>query len=346
MCQSVGDFLDQHAADVSRGGIFVRHAQVLPVGRAVRLNLQLADGTTLLAGEGTVFWTREADASRAESEPGMGIRFTRLTTDSQRMLTHLLTEKAERERYDDGADFDDDERTVVATEQELRAAAESGHDPSEDRSPLSVVTMEADFLSPAPTSSPRMSTAGLPPPFPHSPPVPAPASALSGSAVAAALAGTTPPLPPVMMAPTDRGAGQAHAHHTSHPRLAVPAAAHVAAWEIEDAPLEVQAMRLPAPAPEDERELTDLVPRTRRNIGVGIAIGAVAALAACFMLLRTPAARPLPAPAAQIAAPVAAAAAAPTPAMASETAALPLPSTPITPPLEPALPAAPPPITP
>jgi uncharacterized protein (TIGR02266 family) len=335
MCRSVGEFLDQHAADVSRGGIFVRHGQVLPVGRAVRLNLQLADGTTLLAGEGTVFWTREADRSRAETEPGMGIRFTRLITDSQRMLTHLLAEKAERERHEDSSDFDDDERTVVATEQELRAAAE-GNDPSADPSPLSVVTMEADFESPAPISSPRMARPGLPPPFPHAPAVPTPASGLSGPPVAAALAASAPARPPVMMAPADRGAAS---HAPSHQILPVPAAAQAAAWEIEDAPLEGQRLTPTSSlAPEGDPELTDLLPRTRRNIGIGIAVGAIAALVACFVLLRTPAARPLSAPA-PIASPVAAAPM-PVPAVVTETAAIPLPSTPILPAAEPAIPPA------
>jgi len=336
-CETVSDFLDQHAADVSRGGIFVRHGQVLPVGRTVRLNLQLAGGTTLLAGEGTVFWTREADPSRAESEPGMGIRFTRLTTDSQRMLTHLLTEKAERERNEENSDFDDDERTVVATQEELRAAAESGHDPSTSPSPLSVVTMEVDFESPAPISSPRIAAVALPPPFPHPPAVPAPAPVLqSSAAMAAALASTALPLAPLMETPIQR---------VSHRILPVPPQAQAAAWEIEDAPLEYQPIAFARLAPESDPEFTDLVPRTRRNIGVGIVVGALAALAACFVLLRTPAANPLPAPA-PITAPVAAAPM-PVPAVVTETAALPAPSMPITPPsmpitppLEPAIPPA------
>ena len=335
-CQTVSEFLDQHAADVSRGGIFVRHGQVLPVGRTVRLNLQLAGGTTLLAGEGTVFWTREADPSRAESEPGMGIRFTRLTTDSQRMLSHLLTEKAERERNEEVSDFDDDERTVVATQEELRAAAESGHDPSTSPSPLSVVTMEVDFESPAPISSPRIAAVALPPPFPHSPAVPAPAPVLQSSAtVAAALAGNAPPVAPLMEMPMQRVASA-----ISRRILPVPPEAQAAAWEIEDAPLEYPSIAFARLAPDGDPEFTDLVPRTRRNIGVGIVVGALAALAACFVLLRTPAAKPLPAPA-PITAPVAASVAAapmPVPAVVTETAALPAPSTPITPPLEPAIP--------
>ncbi|HET6148230.1 MAG TPA: TIGR02266 family protein [Polyangia bacterium] len=339
-CQTVSEFLDQHAADVSRGGIFVRHAQVLPVGRTVRLNLQLAGGTTLLAGEGTVFWTREADSSRAESDPGMGIRFTRLTTDSQQMLTHLLAEKVERERYEEASGFDDDERTVVASQEEMRAAAESGHDHSTSPSPLSVVTMEVDFESPAPISSRRMGMAALPPPFPHSPAVPAraPVWVPSGATAAAAPPGTSPSMAAPLASPMQRVAAA-----ISHPILPVPPEAQAAAWEIEDAPLEHVAVAAAPLSPESDPELTDFVPRTRRNIGVGILVGALAALAVCFVLLRTPAAKPLPAPT-----PVAASVAAapmPMPAVVTETAVVPAPSTPVNPPpapsIPPAIPAAP-----
>ena len=159
-CQSVSEFLDRHAADVSRGGIFVRHPEVLPVGRAVRLDLQLADASALLTGEGTIFWTREADPTRAESEPGMGIRFTRLTAQSQRMLSFLLAEKAERER-DDGGGFDDDERTVVATEEEMRAAVGSGDD-HESPPPAQALAVA---LASVP-AVPALRRIGTPPPVP------------------------------------------------------------------------------------------------------------------------------------------------------------------------------------
>jgi uncharacterized protein (TIGR02266 family) len=295
-CRSASEFLDRHAADVSRGGIFVRHVEVLPVGRAVRLNLQLADGSALLVGEGTVFWTREADATRSESDPGMGIRFTRLTADSQRMLTHLLTEKAERERHDDGSsDFDEDERTVVATAEELRAAAESGHDPSVDpvmsAPALAVMRLDAD-LAPPPPSAPLTSAriVALRSPTPSAAYAPKPLVTLASHA-------PLQPLAPVMSTPANRAPSYSPAY--AAPILPVPREAHVAAWEIEDAPIDHQPIRsmsmLSAFPSDTAQEPTDLAPRTRRNIGLGVAIGVIAALAACFLLLRTPAARPLPA---------------------------------------------------
>src|SRR5262252_256074 len=64
-CKTLGEFLDRHAADVSRGGIFLRTRELLAVGCPVNLNLTLGSGATLLAGTGTVLWTRAADPSRA-----------------------------------------------------------------------------------------------------------------------------------------------------------------------------------------------------------------------------------------------------------------------------------------
>src|SRR5581483_12043194 len=116
-CETLTDFLDQHAGDVSRGGIFVRTRELLAVGCPVNLNLQLGNGVTLLAGTATVFWTRANDPAGAESEPGMGLRFGRMTKHSQDVLSFILAEKARRERVadvaDDGASEFDDVRTVV-----------------------------------------------------------------------------------------------------------------------------------------------------------------------------------------------------------------------------------------
>ena len=120
-CLNPQHFVQRHGGDLSRGGIFVRSRERLAVGRTVKLDLQLGDGSPLIVGEGTVFWTRDPDAARGEQEFGMGVRFGRLTPPSQKMLAFLLAEKAERERSNNrGADGDDsDERTVVVTQQQL-----------------------------------------------------------------------------------------------------------------------------------------------------------------------------------------------------------------------------------
>lgn len=296
-CRSVSEFLDKHANDVSRGGIFVRNAQVLAVGCTVRLNLQLADGSTLLAGEGTVFWTREADPTRAESEPGMGIRFTRLTNESQRMLTHLLAEKAERERQEEHTDFDEDERTVVATQEELEAAATSGGAPSapiEAMPALASVPLSVSAPAAAPPIRPRVSTrvlASVPPAgsAAHTQPlakvVPLPAPSAHVHAVPVPSAKSIVEIAPVVFAPAPARKSPVASIPVAPPVLELPVPASTsAAWEEDDEPI---APRVPR-APEVDGEHTDLVPRGGRGVGIGIAVGAITALALSLLLLNKP----------------------------------------------------------
>ncbi len=65
--------------------------------------------------------------------------------------------------------------------------------------------------------------------------------------------------------------------------LPVPAATS-AAWEEDDAPI---ATRVPR-TPEAEVEHTDHVPRGGRSVGIGIAVGAITALALSLLLLNKP----------------------------------------------------------
>src|SRR5437868_1770957 len=62
----------------------------------MRFEFQLRDASPLIAGEGTVVWTRENDPSRPAIAPGMGVRFDRLADGSQGILERILTEKAKQ----------------------------------------------------------------------------------------------------------------------------------------------------------------------------------------------------------------------------------------------------------
>src|SRR5580692_565207 len=86
-------FIERYAVDVSRGGIFIRTREPLAVGTRLKLEFQLQDATPLLAGEGTVVWIREPDPMRANATPGMGVRFDKLTPESQPTLERILAEK-------------------------------------------------------------------------------------------------------------------------------------------------------------------------------------------------------------------------------------------------------------
>jgi len=62
----------------------------------MKFEFQLRDASPLIAGEGTVVWTRENDPSRPAIAPGMGVRFDRLADGSQGILERILAEKAKQ----------------------------------------------------------------------------------------------------------------------------------------------------------------------------------------------------------------------------------------------------------
>jgi len=93
---SLDDFIARYGADVSPGGIFIRTKQPVEVGTALRFVFSLGDGSPLLAGTGTVAWVRESDPARANNIPGMGLRFDKLSPDSQHTHQLVLAEKAHK----------------------------------------------------------------------------------------------------------------------------------------------------------------------------------------------------------------------------------------------------------
>ena len=60
--ETLEQFIERYAVDVSQGGIFIRTKEPLAVGTQMKFEFQLRDASPLIAGEGTVVWTRENDA--------------------------------------------------------------------------------------------------------------------------------------------------------------------------------------------------------------------------------------------------------------------------------------------
>jgi uncharacterized protein (TIGR02266 family) len=94
---SLDEFINRYGVDVSPGGIFIRTKQPVEVGTTLQFEFTLADGSPLLAGLGTVAWVRESDPSRANNVPGMGLRFDKLTPESQHSHQMILSEKSRKE---------------------------------------------------------------------------------------------------------------------------------------------------------------------------------------------------------------------------------------------------------
>src|SRR5215813_2679256 len=91
--ETLEQFIERYAVDVSQGGIFIRTKDPLAVGTQMKFEFQLRDASPLIAGEGTVVWTRDNDPSRPAIAPGMGVRFDRLADGSQTVLERILSEK-------------------------------------------------------------------------------------------------------------------------------------------------------------------------------------------------------------------------------------------------------------
>lgn len=115
---SLDQFIERYSVDVSRGGIFIRTKEPLAVGTPLRFEFQLQDASPLIAGDGTVVWNRAFDPSRQNVAPGMGVRFDKLTTESQAVLERILGEKEKRGDTQLESRFDAGVRAMAAaTEQ-------------------------------------------------------------------------------------------------------------------------------------------------------------------------------------------------------------------------------------
>lgn len=92
--ETLDQFIERYAVDVSQGGIFIRTKEPQPVGTQMKFEFQLRDGAPLIGGEGTVVWIREPDPSRPAVAPGMGVRFDRLAEGSPVVLERILNQKS------------------------------------------------------------------------------------------------------------------------------------------------------------------------------------------------------------------------------------------------------------
>lgn len=87
---SIQAFIQSYAVNLSAHGMFLPSTTQLQPGERLRFEVVLADGLPVLRGEAEVRWTEQSPTLQ-----GMGIRFVRLDTQSQELLTQVLTWKAE-----------------------------------------------------------------------------------------------------------------------------------------------------------------------------------------------------------------------------------------------------------
>jgi molecular chaperone DnaK len=87
---SLDEFIERHALNISRGGIFIRTRDPKPIGTPVTFAIELKGGEKVIRGKGVVTWTTPPSAPGEPAKaPGMGVKFTELDQES-RGLVHLV----------------------------------------------------------------------------------------------------------------------------------------------------------------------------------------------------------------------------------------------------------------
>ena len=82
----IEDYISEYVTDISKGGVFIRSKNPLPVGTTVTLHFSvIVEDIETIKGEGEVI--------RVDMSPdsmGMGIAFTKLTGDSKELIDRII----------------------------------------------------------------------------------------------------------------------------------------------------------------------------------------------------------------------------------------------------------------
>src|SRR5690606_31401731 len=71
---TLGEFIEHHSYDVSRGGMFIKTPSPFPAGTLLKFEVKIAEEQRLMQGVGRVVWRREGDQAGDDAPAGVGIR--------------------------------------------------------------------------------------------------------------------------------------------------------------------------------------------------------------------------------------------------------------------------------
>jgi uncharacterized protein (TIGR02266 family) len=105
---TVDEFIENHAHDVSRGGIYIKTPNPFPQGTLLKFEIRLASDQAVITGVGRVVWKREA--AQGDQPAGMGVKFIKVDDSSKVVIDRLVTTKA-----DAGKSFEAEPDTTAHT---------------------------------------------------------------------------------------------------------------------------------------------------------------------------------------------------------------------------------------
>jgi uncharacterized protein (TIGR02266 family) len=141
---TVDEFIENHAHDVSRGGIFIKTANPFPPGTLLKFEIRLASDQAVIAGVGRIVWKRDAGASNGEHPAGMGVKFIKIDDPSKVVIDRLVNT-----RSDAGKAFEGNEEAMGQSDRPPVRTAPPPRPPA-----------HAATAPPPPAAAPRASGSG------------------------------------------------------------------------------------------------------------------------------------------------------------------------------------------
>src|SRR5258708_1840940 len=86
---TVDEFIENHAHDVSRGGIYIKTANPFPAGTLLQFEIRLASDQAVIAGVGRVVWKRDAAHGQNERPAGVGVQGININPPSTAVVDKL-----------------------------------------------------------------------------------------------------------------------------------------------------------------------------------------------------------------------------------------------------------------
>jgi len=87
---TLGEFIEHHSYDVSRGGMFIKTPAPFPAGTLLKFEVRIAEEQRLMQGVGRVVWKREGDQAGDSAPAGMGIKFIKIDEASHAVIERLV----------------------------------------------------------------------------------------------------------------------------------------------------------------------------------------------------------------------------------------------------------------
>jgi uncharacterized protein (TIGR02266 family) len=157
---TVDEFIENHALDVSRGGIYVKTSSPFPPGTLLKFEIRLVSDQAVITGVGRVVWKRDGGQGSGERPAGMGVKFIKIDEPSRALVDKLINTRA-----DAGQSFESEPqsplgapRKPIQTPTGVHAATRVGSASSPPMRKATIVGLGSPATTPSSPTAPGTTT--------------------------------------------------------------------------------------------------------------------------------------------------------------------------------------------